>query len=120
MVRDIAGPLSRTTQRDQYVLVITDRYSNLTRAVPATKTSKTHNAVIFLKHWIVPFGTPRYVLAGDGPKFVSKIFATICEYLEVKHLKTIAYHPQTNEKVDLYKKTIVTRLRHYIADDQPD
>lgn len=114
---DILRRLPRTKKRNQYAIEMSDS-SKLTRAVPTAKTSATQVANIILEHWIVPFDIPSYVLPDHGPQFVSKFFATICGFLDVRHLTTTAYHPQTNGQVERFNKTIVTRLRHYLADHQ--
>lgn len=93
---DILEPLPETMQGNQYVVIITDRYSKLTRAIKTSKTAAAHMANIFLDHWIVSFDISSYLLTDNGTRFRSKFFASICGYLGVKHLTTTAYHPQTN------------------------
>lgn len=39
----------------------------------------------------------------------------LCTMLGVKHLTTKAYHSRINAQVELYSRTIVTRLRSYVA-----
>lgn len=117
---EVLRPLPRTTSGNQYAIVITDRYSKVTRAIPTSKTASTHAANIFFEHWVIPYGIPKYLLTDNGPQFTSKFFAMICSLLGVKHLTTTAYHPQTKGQVEHYNKTIVTRLRHYVAEHQRD
>ena len=38
----------------------------------------------------------------------------------IKHLTTTAYHPATNGQTERYNKTIVSRLRHYVNENQAD
>lgn len=38
---NILGPLPKTTQGTQFVVVMTDRYTKLTKATPTTKMSAT-------------------------------------------------------------------------------
>lgn len=38
--------------------------------------------------------------------------------LVVKHLKTTANHPQAHRQARRFNRTIVTRLRHHVANDQ--
>lgn len=117
---DNLGPLPKSTQGYQHVVVMADRYSRLTRAVLTAKRNATQIANIFLDHRIIPFGIQNYVLTDNGAQFVIKFFATTCGDLGIKHSTTAAYHPQTNAQVERYNEKIVTRLRHYIADHQRD
>lgn len=113
---DIRGPLSRNAQDNETEMLMTDRYSMLTRAVPILMTSATQAANIFLDEGISPFCIPSYVLTDNNSQFVNKFFKTMCRYLGVKHLTKATYHRQTNAQIDRYNKTIVKRLSHYISD----
>lgn len=48
----ILDPLFNKKQGKQFAVVITDRYTKLTIAIPTTKTSVTIVAHIFLVHWV--------------------------------------------------------------------
>lgn len=117
---NILGQLPRTASGKQHVVVIMDRYSKLTRAISKAKTTATHDTNVFFDHWVVPYDIPKYHLTGNSPQFVSKFFETICTYLGVKQLTNTAYHSQAIGQVERYNKTIVTRLRHYVAEHQKD
>lgn len=89
---DVLETLPRPTQGSKYIILIAERYYKLTQAVPSARTSATQVGNVFLDYWIVPFGIPSYVLTNNGPSFVRKFFATVCGYLNVEDLTTIAYH----------------------------
>lgn len=117
---DILGPLPKTKKENLYVVVMTDRYSKLTRDIPTSSITTTAVKYIFSEHWINPHGIPAFVLTDNGTLLVSKFFATLCTHLGLKQLTTTAYHPQTNGQVERYKKTLDTQLRHYVAYHQND
>lgn len=50
--------------------------------------------------------------------FISKFFISVFQNLGVKNITTIAYHPQTNEQEERYNRTLVSRLRLYVASNQ--
>lgn len=120
LAMNILGLLSETQQEIQYVAIVTDSYSKLTRAVPKTKKSSTHMASIFLDHWIIQFGTRKNFLTDKGSQFVNKFIVAICSYRGVKHQITTAYNPETNENAKQYNSTIDTRLEHNVIDRQRD
>lgn len=93
---DIFIPCPKTTNGNQFVKIMINRYLKLTRAVPPLKTSTTHIATTFSHNWNVPYGIPAYVLTNSGTRFVSKFLRTICYFLGLKHLTTTAHHPQTS------------------------
>ena len=81
-------------------------------------TQAPHVARTFFNDWVGPYGPPSFLLTDNGPQFVAKFFAAICLLLGVKQHTITAYHPQTNGQVERYNKTLVSRLRHYVADHQ--
>ena len=117
---DILGPLPKTRKGNQVVLVITDRFSKICRAIPLPNQKAVTLAEAFLNNWIYPYGAPLYLLTDNGSNLAAKFFEAVCYFLGVKHLFTTAYHPQTNGQVERYNKTLVGRLAHYVEEHQRD
>lgn len=42
--------------------------------------------------------------------FVSKLMGDLCQLLQVKHLQTSGYHPQTNDLVEHFNQTLKWRV----------
>lgn len=85
----ILDPLPRTTNRNQRVIVISNRYSKLKHVTTTAKTTTTQVANVFFDYCVVPYGVPIYLLTDNGFQSVRKFFAAICKYLGAKNL-TIA------------------------------
>ena len=117
---DILGELPRTQRGNRYLLVITDRFSKLTRTVPLKRITAAVVAEAFTKHWAFVYGPPVYLLSDNGSQFLSKFFLAVCRLLRVSNVFTTAYHPQTNGQVERFNRTISSALRHYLADNQRD
>lgn len=62
--------------------------------------NSTQKARIILNNWVMSYGIFSYELTDNGPLFVIKILTTVRLFLGMKELKTTAYHPQTNGKVE--------------------
>ena len=120
LAMDLLGPLPRTHQVNEYVLVITDRFTKLCRSVTLRNTKAVTVVTIFLDLWAYAYGAPSYVLTDNSPQFAAKFFEAICTMIGIKHVFTTAYHPQTNGQVDRFKKTLAARLRHYVGEHQKD
>lgn len=97
---DTVDPFPKTIQGSQYILVTTDRYSKLTRAVPIPKMKATYFLNLFKNHWLIPYGIPIYLHTDIETQFVSRFFATICALQGVNRLTTLAYRPQTNDQAE--------------------
>ena len=117
---DLLGPVQRTASGDEHLLVITDRFSKTTRAIPMKSTTAVTVAKALFDHWVDPYGAPFYVLTDYGPQFVDKFFEAVCSMLGLQHYLKTAYHPQTNGQAARFNKTIAERLRHYVAEHQRD
>lgn len=97
---DLFGPLTRARSGKQFVIINTNSYSKLTRAIVTAKITTTQVANIFLNHWVIPYGIPETVLPDNGQRFVSKAFTSMRAYLGVKKVSAPAYHPLANGKVE--------------------
>ena len=117
---DILGELPRTPRGHRYLLVMTDRYSKLTRTVPLRKITAETVAQAFITHWVFVYGAPVKLLSDNGSQFTSRFFLAVCKILSIESVFTTAYHPQTNGQVERFNRTLVSTLRHYLADNQRD
>ena len=117
---DILGPLVRSRNGFRYLLVITDRFTKLTRTVPIRNMTALTIAKAFVENWVYPYGPPAYLLSDNGGQFASRYFQSICAILGVRNLFTTAYHPQTNGQAERFNRTILAGLRQYIAEHQRD
>lgn len=117
---DVLGPLLWTTSGNQDEVVVTDDFSQLTRAIPTDKIIPGQVATIFLDNWVMPHRKPSCILINNEVQFVSKLFRTLHLFLGVKKLTTTVYHPQTNGEVERYSRPLVARLRHSVPEHQQD
>lgn len=62
---NIAEPFPKSSQGNQFGIFITDRYSNLSRAILGAKVTVLHVALVFLIHRVIPYGMPGYLLFDD-------------------------------------------------------
>ena len=115
---DIFGPLLRTSRGNEYLLMITDRYSKLSKAVPMKTVSAAAVATAFTDEWALTYGPPTDILADNGGAFNSKFFTSVCTILNVRNKFTTTYHPKTNGQVERYNRTFKAALKSYL-DDHP-
>ena len=117
---DILGELIRTKRGNQYLLVITDRYSKLVRTVPLKRITAFSIAKAFVDHWVYVYGPPLSLLADNGKQFVARFFHEVCRILKIKNVFTTTYHPQTNGQVERFNRTMLAAIRHYLGDHPRD
>ena len=68
---DLLGPLPRTPEGYEYILVICDRFTKVTRAVPLRDITALDGLSAFLDTWVASYGIPDSVLSDNGPQFAA-------------------------------------------------
>jgi len=68
---DLLGPLPWTPEGYEYILVICDRFTKVTRAVPLRDITALDGLSAFLDTWVASYGIPDSVLSDNGPQFAA-------------------------------------------------
>jgi transposase InsO family protein len=118
---DILGPLTTTTRGNRFLLVITDRFTKLTRAYPLANTTAEVVAKMFFDGWVASgYGIPQVLLTDNGSQFVAKFFQTFCKILGLKQVFTSAYRPSTNGQTERFNRTVAEFMGAYVSEHQSD
>ena len=81
---------------NMYILLAVDYVSKWVEAIACPKND-ANTVVSFLQRNILTrFGTPRTIISDGGSHFANKIFAKLMSRYGIKHIMSLAYHPQTN------------------------
>jgi hypothetical protein len=108
---DLVGPLLRSRKGNQFMLTIIDRYSRWIEAVPLATIRAIDISDKFYKVWVTRYGVPDRVISDQGSQFESFIYNDLLRRLGAQHVRTTAYHPQTNGKIERAHSTIKNILR---------
>jgi len=68
---DLLGLLTTSRGGHKHVLVICDRFTKLTRAIPLRDATALTVSSAFIDTWVAAFGIPDSVLTDSGPQFAS-------------------------------------------------
>jgi transposase InsO family protein len=88
--------------------------------IPLRVTTALAVAQAFCDHWVSVYGPPVSLLTDNGPQIAVKFFQDACAELGIKKVFTTSYHPQTNEQVERYNRTLVEALLAYVSRRQDD
>lgn len=113
---DILGPLPETTSGSLNLLIICDRFTKFTRAIPLATIKAVDVSSALSEYWITAYGPPDSILTDSGPQFASEFFQGVCGLMSIKNRYTTTYHSQTNGKVERLNWTLVDMLRHYVEE----
>lgn len=111
--------LPRSIENNRYVLVMSDVFSKFVSLSPLTSKDSGQVAQAFLTHWVAVFGAPKHVLSDQGGEFAG-VLDQILVNLGSKHLRTTAYHPQSNGQVERFNATLQTMLSKVVSKHQLD
>ncbi|CAB3998885.1 Transposon Ty3-G Gag-Pol poly [Paramuricea clavata] len=115
---DLKGPLPRTKEGFDNIVVITD---------PCTKYAEMHpirgqtSQVVCktLMGWISRYGLPNKVHSDNGPCFISETFEQFCITQGIEHTFSPPYRPQGNAGVERINRTMGEALTK-LVDKHPN
>ena len=103
-----------------YILLAVDYVSKWVEAV-ACPRNDANTVVSFLQNNILSrFGTPRTIISDEGSHFANKIFAKLMSRYGIKHVMSLAYHPQTNGQAEISNREIKSILEKTISSSRKD
>ncbi|UYV74160.1 hypothetical protein LAZ67_11002270 [Cordylochernes scorpioides] len=107
---DLLGKFSVKNQGNKWIIVCTEYMTRFatTKAIPdagAMEIAKFIVEEIILRH-----GAPQQIITDRGTNFMSQIIKEINNLSGISHLKTTAYHPQTNGLTERLNKTLTDML----------
>ena len=117
---DILGPLPKTTEGHNNILVMVDHFTNWCELIPVKSVTSKATVETISDQWISRYGCPEAILTDQGTNFESGLFYHVCKRFGIKKLRTTAYHPQTNSKVERLNRFIAAGLSMYVNRAQND
>jgi cleavage and polyadenylation specificity factor subunit 1 len=116
---DIVGPLPVPERKHdtqcglapRYLLTMIDRNTGWLEAAPLESATAQSVGAAFISTWISRFGVPLYVITDRGPQFESELFQILSSAVGFHRLRTTAYHPQCNGKIERAHRTLKTMLK---------
>ncbi|RDX98195.1 gag-pol, partial [Mucuna pruriens] len=103
-----------------YILLVVDYVSRWVEAI-ATKTNDAKVVVDFLKSNIFCwFGVPKVLISDQGNHFYSRTMSSLLHKYGVVHRIAIAYHPQTNDQVEVFNREIKKTLQNMTNPNRKD
>ncbi|XP_060126466.1 uncharacterized protein LOC132591526 [Zootoca vivipara] len=110
---DILGPISRVTKRgNKFILCLVDYATRYPEAIPLkdidSKTVAKALMSVFLR-----LGFPKEIITDLGTSFTSKTMEELLTLCGIKHVKTTAYHPQSNGLTEKFNSTLSRMLKTY-------
>ena len=113
---DTIGPLPKTEEGYEHILVIIDCFSRWTECYPC-KTTEAEEAAKHLVEFVGRFGCPKEIITDNGTQFVNKVIDHFVKLFGAQHLLSIPYSKQENAIVERINKEVMRHLRHIIFEE---
>ena len=116
---DLCGPYPETDSGDRYLFTLTDHFSSWPEAFPIKNKSAETIAEVLLEKVIPRHSCPRLIISDRGTEFNNSLVAHITSKLKVAHIRTSAFHPQSNGRAERFHRYMVESLAKLMLKD-PD
>ncbi|XP_018497315.1 uncharacterized protein LOC108865118, partial [Galendromus occidentalis] len=113
---DFLGPLPVSRNGYRNILVVTDLFTKWVELFPTeTQTAKeTTKCIIEL---VLRYSIPSSLLSDQGTNFTADLTQALLKALDIKHLRTSPYHPQTDGQTERFNAALMQYIRKYVEDD---
>ena len=108
---DLVGPFEMTQTGFKYILTICDRLSRYLEMVELPNMRADTVVQAFINRWLIRYGCPEAIISDQGKQFEGLIFTKLLTKLKIKKLRTTAYRPQTNGRLERMHREIKSALR---------
>ena len=113
---DVVGSLHRTSRGHRYILVMVDYATRYPEAIPlraATAKAVARELMTLFSR----VGIVREILTDQGSCFMSRVLKDLLSLLQIRHLRTSVYHPQTDGLVERFNQTLKRMLKKVMEVD---
>ena len=117
---DIVGPLGHTQSGNNYILSFQDVLTKYLILIPLRETTGESILTNLPDHYIHIFSAPNHILTDQGANFISELVKKFENLFLIKHVKTTAFHPQSNGALERTHGTIKVLLKTFMADNKTE
>ena len=117
---DILGPLPKTSRDNKYIIILVDHFTKFVEAEPIPDMTSETVAEFFIESGILRHGTIKKCITDRAQNFCSIFTEAVFQAMSTKHIRTTAYHPQTNGLAERQCKTLTDMLAMYCRTSQRD
>ncbi len=115
VILDCVGPLPRTTSGHVYLLTLMCASTRYPEAVPL-RSLKAKAVVKALIMFFSTFGFPQVIQTDQGTNFMSRLFKQVLSQLNIKHVTSSAYHPESQGVLERFHQTLKAMFSKYCAE----
>lgn len=102
----------------KYIMSISCDLTKYLIMKPTMDSTALTAAKVIVEEICLVYNFPSTIISDNGPAFTSDIFKQMAKLLDIKHIKTCPYHPQSNGSIERYHRTLGEYIRAYVQKNQ--
>ena len=111
---DFVGPLPRTADYFNYVLVVQDKFSKMAHFIPTTtNVTAEGTATLLLENVVRLHGLPEAIISDRGHEFTAHLFQQLWTAFGTELRLSTAYHPQSDGGTERLIRELEQQLRSH-------
>lgn len=112
---DFVGEINpNSVEGHKYILTVSCDLTKYVVMKPTFDQTAETAARTIVDEVCLVFNFPKIIVSDNGPAFIAETFAQMAKILEIKHVKTAPYHPQSNGGIERYHRTLGQYVRAYV------
>lgn len=116
---DFVGEINPNSEEGhKYIMSISCDLTKYVIMLPTFDSTALTAARIIVEEVCLTFNFPKIIVSDNGPAFTADIFKQMSKLLDIKHVKTTPYHPQSNGGIERYHRTLGQYIRAYTQKNQ--
>jgi len=115
---DIAGPIKKTKEGYQYILLCVESLSRWPEAFPLKTMEASEVADVLFNQIFCRYGAPEILMSDRGQNFMSKLVTRLCTLFSVRRVRTSGYRPMCNSACENFNRTIWKGLKSYVVNQE--
>lgn len=115
---DLSGPYPKTLSGNKYIIAFVDWYSGWPEAFSVPNKEASTVAHLLMEEIFPRFGCPLQIVTDNGTENVNRVMKEVMAVLNIDHVLTSVYHPQSNAKVERFHRTLHDILSKKINESQ--
>ena len=115
---DLSGPYPTSLSGNKYIIAFVDWYSGWPEAYAVPDKTAETVAHLLLEEIFPRHGSCLQIVTDNGTENVNNVVKQTLQTLNIDHVLTSVYHPQSNAKVERFHRTLHDVLAKRLADDQ--
>lgn len=115
---DLSGPYPTSLSGNKYIIAFVDWFSGWPEAFAVPDKTADTVAHLLLEEIFPRFGSPLQIVSDNGTENINKVVRETMERLNISHVVTSVYHPQSNAKVERFHRTLHDILAKKLTENQ--